>query len=96
MDTAVSVSTLFEIRWAAVYALRRKPLVTQAILEALLWHVLHFDETWTKRQTVQKFVRKVSDEKIRRAMLKPYPPFPMYLVFSRSRYLKRGTFSESR
>ncbi|MFB3888949.1 MAG: glycosyltransferase family 2 protein [Candidatus Bathyarchaeia archaeon] len=83
------VSVLFELRNMAVFAARRKPLVVLAIGQALLWNLSHLKDTWMKRRVVQERVRRVSDEEIQRHMVKPYPPFPLYLVFSRSRYQRR-------
>ncbi len=89
MVRAAKVSVLFETRNMALFLARRKPLVCASILKALLWNLLHLKRTWKKRQIVQKLVRRVPDKEIKKQMLKPYPPFPLYLVFSRSRYLRK-------
>ena len=86
---AVSVSIIFEFRNMLLSFARRKPQVSIAIVKALSWNLFHSKSTWKKRQLVQTLVRKVSDEQIKRTMLKPYPPFPLYVVFQRSRYLKK-------
>lgn len=89
MVRAAKVSVLFETRNMALFLARRKPLVCASILKALLWNLRHLKRTWKKRQTVQKLVRRVPDKEIKKQMLEPYPPFPLYLVFSRSRYLRK-------
>jgi hypothetical protein len=91
---ALMVSILYEARTAVLFLTRQKPLVSQAIFKALIWNILHFKGTWKKRQTTQRLVRKVSDEEIQKVMLKPCPPFPFYLLYSRSRYLKRSIHSK--
>ena len=83
---AVNVSLLFETRNAIVRLLRREPLEGLAIAKAMFWNLRHLKETWAKRQTVQKLIRRTSDEEIRKHMLEPCPPFPLYIVFPRSRY----------
>jgi GT2 family glycosyltransferase len=88
MFRAVSVSVLYEIRNALLFLPRRKPLASLAIVKAVFWNLLNLKQTWKKRLIVQNYVRKVSDKEIKRSMLKPYPPFPLYLVFPRSRYFK--------
>jgi hypothetical protein len=89
MFKAVAVSIIFEFRNMVLFLARRKPQVSIAIIEALSWNLFHSKYTWKKRQVIQRLVRKVSDEQIKKIMLKPYPPFPLYLVFSRFRYLKK-------
>jgi len=81
----VAASILFEARNVALSLARRKPLRGLAILKALWWNVRNLKVTWSKRQTVQTLIRRVSDSQIRRQMLRPYPPFPLYLIFPRSR-----------
>jgi GT2 family glycosyltransferase len=83
------VSIIWEIRNIAKFVLKRKPHLIVAIVKALLWNLTNFQYVWEKRQITQKIVRKVPDEIIRKSMLKPYPPFPLSLIFSRFRYLKR-------
>jgi hypothetical protein len=85
---AIAVSILFEARNMIRFLAKREPLVSVSIFEALLWNVCRLKQTWKQRQIVQSRVRKVPDEAIRRQMLKPYPPFPLYLLFSRSKYQK--------
>lgn len=89
MFKAVAVSIIFEFRNMVLFLARRKPHVSIAIIEALSWNLFHSKYAWKKRQVIQRLVRKVSDEQIKKIMLKPYPPFPLYLVFSRFRYLKK-------
>jgi hypothetical protein len=89
MFKAVAVSIIFEFRNMVLFLARRKPQVSIAIIEALSWNLFHSKYAWKKRQVIQRLVRKVSDEQIKKIMLKPYPPFPLYLVFSRFRYLKK-------
>lgn len=85
----VLVSIIFEFRNTFLFFVRRKPQVSIAIIKALSWNLFHSKYTWAKRQAIQTLIRKVSDTQIKRIMLKPYPPFPLYLVFSRARYLKK-------
>lgn len=85
---SVLMTLLYENRTAALFLARRKPLVSNATLSAFVWNLIHLKTTWKKRQLVQTF-RVESDDFIKKKMLPPYPPFPLYLVFSRSRYLKR-------
>jgi hypothetical protein len=86
---AVKVSLLFEARNIALFLTRRRPLASLALIRALCWNLRHLKETWIKRQTIQKYVRKVSDQELQKQMLAPYPPFPLYLMFPRSRYEKK-------
>ena len=89
MFKVVAVSIIFEFRNMVLFLARRKPQVSIAIIEALSWNLFHSKYAWKKRQVIQRLVRKVSDNQIKKIMLKPYPPFPLYLVFSRFRYLKK-------
>jgi GT2 family glycosyltransferase len=86
---SVAVSVLFETRNAALSMLRRKPQLSIATINALLWNLFNLRRIWSERQRVQKLVRMVPDQKIRKVQLEPYPPFPLYLVFTRSRYQTR-------
>lgn len=86
---AVAVSILFETRNIFLFLARRKPQVSAARIQALLWNLFNFDRIWQKRGFVQKYVRIISDQEVRRIMMKPCPPFPLYLVFSRYKFLKR-------
>jgi GT2 family glycosyltransferase len=83
--TSATASLLFEARNVALFLTRRKPLASWAILNGILWNVAHLRRTWAERQRVQRLVRKVPDERIRRQMLKPYQPFPLYIVHSRTK-----------
>jgi GT2 family glycosyltransferase len=83
---AVKVSFLFETRNVVLLLARKRPLVALAVMKALFWNLSHLKQTWTKRQKVQVCVRRVSDEEVRRHMLKPLPTFPLYITFSRSKY----------
>ena len=83
---AVFVSVLFEARNFTLFLLRGKPLFALSLLEGFFWNLVHVGATWRKRQFVQSCIRKVSDEDIRNRMLKPLPPFPLYLLFSRTKY----------
>ncbi len=82
---AIIVSLLFETRNFMLFLLRGKPLVALSIIEGLFWNLTHLRATWRKRQVVQKQIRKVSDEDVKRHMLKPLPTFPLYILFSRTR-----------
>ncbi len=82
------VTFFYENRTAALSLVRRKPLVNKATLSAFVWNLVHLKNTWKKRQIIQA-LRVVSDDVIKKKMLSPSPPFPLYLVFSKSRYLKR-------
>lgn len=86
---AIIVSILFETRNFFVFLARGNPLVSLSIVEALWWNLRHLAATWKKRTKVQSFVRKVEDKEIQKIMLSPMPPFPLYLVFSRGRYLRK-------
>jgi GT2 family glycosyltransferase len=88
MVKAVSVSVFNEVRNALLCFMRRQPFAGLAIVRALVWNLSNFRGTWKKRRAVQELIRNVTDEKLKQAMLKPYPPFPLYLVFSRTRYLR--------
>lgn len=90
--TSGLATLLYETRTASLFLARRKPLVSYAMLSALVWNLLHLKPIWKKRQLVQA-LREVSDDFIKKKMLPPCPPFPLYLVFSRSRYLKRQILS---
>ena len=83
---SVKVSIRFEARNAAAFLAKRKPRVALSIVNALIWNVVYFEQTWKKRQIVQHSIRKVPDKKITQQMLKPVPPFPFYLIISRSKY----------
>jgi GT2 family glycosyltransferase len=89
MFKVLAVSIIFEFRNMVLFLARRKPQVSIAVIKALFWNLFHSKCTWKKRQVIQRLVRKVSDEQIKKMMLKPYPLFPLYLVFSRFRYLKK-------
>ena len=86
---AVIVSLFFEARNFVLFLARRKPRISMAIGQALFWNLRNLGSTWKKRRVVQEFVRVVPDVRIKEAMLTPYPPFPLYVLFSRFRYLKR-------
>jgi GT2 family glycosyltransferase len=87
---AVKASLLFEARNIARALVRHEPVVALAILKGLLWNLFQMRHVWGERQTVQKRVRRVSDGEIRRHMLAPYPPFPVYILFSRARYREKA------
>jgi GT2 family glycosyltransferase len=86
---AAAVSLFFEMRNFVLFLARRNPQISMAIVQALFWNLCNLGSTWKKRRFVQECVRVVSDERIKEAMLTPYPPFPLYILFSRFRYLKR-------
>lgn len=88
MSKAVVVSLLFEARNFMLFMFRGKPLSALSLLRGIFWNVKSLGATWRKRQIVQHCIRKVSDEDFRKRMLKPLPPFPLYLVFPRTRYQK--------
>ncbi len=90
MLVAISASIVFETRNILLFFGKRKPLFGLSILRGLLWNLAHFRESWFKRQHVQKSVRKVTDEIVRKQMMKPYPPFPLYALLGRKRYSKGG------
>ncbi len=83
------VSLIWEFRNVGKFVLKGNLEFILATVEGLLWNLFKLRSTWEKRQIAQNFVRKVSDKSIRRIMLKPYPPFPLSLIFSKARYLKR-------
>jgi GT2 family glycosyltransferase len=85
---AVKASLFFEARNVALLLAREKPLAGLAIVKALFWNLRHLKQTWTKRQTVQNCTRQISDKEVKAHMLTPCPPFPLYILFSRSRYEK--------
>jgi hypothetical protein len=85
-SVAVKASLLYEVRNMALFLARRKPTVSWAILKGILWNVVHLRRILAERQRVQRLVRKVSDRQIQSQMLRPYPPFPLYMVFSRTRH----------
>lgn len=85
---AGAVSILLELRNLILFLVRGKPLVSLAIVQALFWNLRSLKVTWGKRRVVQEIIRVVPDSEVKKAMLKPYPPFPLYLVFSRFRYIK--------
>ena len=85
---AVFVSILYEARNFALFLARRKPQVSLGIAQAVFWNLRHLKSTWEKRLKVQNWVRKISDKEVQKVMLKPCPHFPLYLLFSRSRYLR--------
>jgi GT2 family glycosyltransferase len=87
----VGVTVLFEFRNSALFLLRRKPLVALSLMKGLFWNLTHLKTTWQKRQRVQSFVRKIGDEDLQLHMFKPVAPFPLYLVFPRSKYTKKGS-----
>jgi GT2 family glycosyltransferase len=86
---SIFVSFMFEARNFTIFLIRRKTSTSIAIAKAFLWNLIHLRSSWLKRQTVQKYVRRVPDEEIMRHLLKPYPPFPLYIVFSKARYFKK-------
>jgi GT2 family glycosyltransferase len=86
MVRASVVSVIWEIRNVGKFVLKRKPNLILSTLAALLWNLFNLKSTWAKRQVTQKVIRRVSDETIKRVMLKPFPPFPLSLVFSRAHY----------
>jgi GT2 family glycosyltransferase len=87
MIKTVFISIIYEIRNIFLFLLKRKPLASLAVLNALFWNLFNLKRTWKKRVVVQTLLRKVSDEEIKQMMLKP-PSLPLYLIFSRDRYFK--------
>jgi GT2 family glycosyltransferase len=85
---AVKVSLLFEVRNVGLLLARRKPLAGLAIIKAFCWNLRNMKQTWTKRQTVQNCIRQIPDTEVKVHMLTPCPPFPLYILFPRSRYEK--------
>ena len=92
LSKAVFVSAFYELRNMALCFAQRKPQVSAAIIHAFTWNLCHLKQTWINRQMVQTSVRKVPDSRLKQVMLKPYPPFPLYLVFSRARYAKKAEY----
>ncbi len=86
----VTVSIFYETRNIIKFLFKRKTDVSIAIFQGLLWNLFNLKAVWKKRLVVQNFVRKISDEEVKKRMLPPYPPFPLYLIFSRFRYSKKG------
>lgn len=86
MLNTLMVSLIWEMRNIVKFVATRKPHLVVAVVTALLWNLDNFDYVWRRRRQVQKFVRKVSDETIQKAMLKPFPPFPLSLIYSRAHY----------
>jgi hypothetical protein len=89
MVKALAVTVIFEIRNVVVFLAKRKPLLGLSVLKGLMWNMVHLRETLTKRQHVQEIVRRVADATVKAQMLTPYPPFPLYVIFSRNQYEKR-------
>jgi GT2 family glycosyltransferase len=87
---AIAVSVLFELRNFALFLIRRKPLISIFILKALFWNLFYLRSTWTKRQTVQNNLRRVTDREMKRHMLAPVPPFPLYLVYSKAKFQRKS------
>jgi hypothetical protein len=85
-------SLLLEIRNICLFITRNKAHVSVVIFKALMWNLFHLKHIWRKRQITQKLIRKIPDENITRLQLKPYPPFPLFLVVSRSRHSKKLEF----
>ncbi len=86
----LAVSILFETRNFSLFLLRRKPLFALSLFQGFVWNLTSLKSTWRKRQIVQSRVREVSDKEIKNRMLKPLPPFPLYLLYSRKRYQRAG------
>lgn len=89
--SSIIVSLLFEARNFALFLLRGKPLVSLSVIRGVFWNLTHLKATWIKRQVVQSQIRKVSDRDIKRHMLRPWPPFPLYIFFSRTKYRPSDT-----
>jgi GT2 family glycosyltransferase len=87
MVRALSISLVWELRNIGKFVLKREPALASATVKALLWNLGNFGYIWRQRQVTQKLVRRVPDENLKKVMLKPFPPFPLSLVFSRSHYL---------
>jgi GT2 family glycosyltransferase len=83
---AVKISMLFETRNIALALVRRKPFLAVSIMKGLLWNIANLKSAMVQRQVMQRHVRKVPDEKIRKQMLQPYPPLPLYFIYGRSKY----------
>jgi len=79
LSKAVVVSLMWEGRNLGKFVLKRKPQFISAVLRALLWNLCNLKYVWAERQRTQTHVRKVSDESIKKVMLKP-SRFPLYLV----------------
>lgn len=77
------VSLMWEIRNIGKFVLKRKPHFVSSIINALLWNLVNLRYIWEQRQITQKQIRKVTDEKIKKLMLKP-SPFPLYLLRPRN------------
>jgi GT2 family glycosyltransferase len=44
-------------------------------LKAILWSILNFRSIWRERLRVQHYIRKISDDQIKKLMIKGNPPF---------------------
>ncbi len=88
---AVKVSLFYETRNMTLAFARGNPEVCLAIVKGVFWNLTHFRRVWRERQRVQLRVRKVSDAQIRRHMLEPYPPFPLYFILPKSRYSAKNS-----
>lgn len=86
---AILVSLLLESRNIVLFLARHKSIVALSLMRGIGWNLLHFKRTWKQRQFVQSCIRSVPDREIRKHMLKPMPPFPLYILWSRSKYLSR-------
>jgi hypothetical protein len=74
------------------HILKRDHQKFTVVAKALFWNLTKFPDTWSKRMVAQHIIRRVSDDSIKKFMLKPYPPFPSSLLFSRKRYPDLPTF----
>jgi Txe/YoeB family toxin of Txe-Axe toxin-antitoxin module len=85
---SATVFVIYEIIESLLLCLKRKPYEGLAVFKGLLWNLINLKKTWKKRVVVQHLIRKVSDEEIKKIMLKPYPPFPLYIIPPKARFLK--------
>ena len=80
---------LLEFRKTGVLTMKRKWRACFSIFKAIIWNLTHFKYAWSGRCLTQKIIRKVSDDKIQKIMIKPYPPFPHSLIIPKSYWLRK-------
>jgi len=86
----LSAFILIEIRRATVLIMKRNTARAKASIKAFLWNLFSLKYIWKKRLEVQLSIRRVPDTHImRRAMLKPYPPFPHRMILHVSRFANK-------
>jgi GT2 family glycosyltransferase len=86
----VAAFFLIESRRAIVLLMKRRLLTCFSIFKSLIWNLTHIKTTLSKRFTTQRLIRKVSDDKIQKIMVTPYPPFPHSLIFPRSSWPRKN------